>query len=203
DHHHIRVLPVASAAGRPSGLVTLAALGGIFIPRVSQPRLMRQVHTSLASIARALKARVLHLVAEEKAEDFYVRVGTMDIRSFWTISERENIAARESIVIVGDRRDIQRRSIELGIRALIITSGLNVDADIAAQAKAAGVSIIISPYDSTTTGWLVRTASSIERVIDRNFVTVAADTRLVDVRKKFTVATHALLVTNDEGRLIG
>src|SRR5207244_3236724 len=101
----------------------------------------------LAAIARALKARIVHLVNENSVEDFYVRVGTMDIRSFWTISERENIAAGESIVIVGDRQDIQRRSIELGIRALVITSGLEVDADIAQLAAARGVSIVVSPYD--------------------------------------------------------
>src|SRR5262249_41085292 len=141
-------------------------------------------------IARALRARIVNLVDESQVEDFYVRVGTMDIRSFWTISERENIAARESIVIVGDRRDIQRRSIELGIRALVITSGLEVEADFAEQAKAAGVSIIVSPYDSTTRGLLGRTASSIERVIDRNLLTVDADARIADVRKKFSVTNH-------------
>ncbi len=203
DRHHIRVLPVMNARRQPFGTVSIAALGGVFIPRVNQPRLMRQVHTSLAAIARALKGRAVHLVKENVVEDFYVRVGTMDIRSFWSISERENIAARESIVIVGDRRDIQRRSIELGIRALVITSGLEIDAETVAQASARGVSIIVSPYDSTTTGWLVRTASSIERIIDRSVVTVAADDRIADVRKKFSVTTHALMVTNDEGGLIG
>ena len=203
DRHHIRVLPVMNARRQPFGTVSIAALGGVFIPRVNQPRLMRQVHTSLAAIARALKGRAVHLVKENVVEDFYVRVGTMDIRSFWSISERENIAARESIVIVGDRRDIQRRSIELGIRALVITSGLEIDAETVAQASARGVSIIVSPYDSTTTGWLVRTASSIERIIDRSVVTVAADDRIADVRKKFSVTSHALMVTNDEGGLIG
>jgi manganese-dependent inorganic pyrophosphatase len=203
DRHHIRILPVTTADRRPVGTISIGHLGGVFIPRVSQPRLMRQVHSSLAAIARALKARIVNVVDDQRVEDFYVRVGTMDIKSFWTISERENIAARESIVIVGDRRDIQRRSIELGIRALVITSGLEVDADIVERAKAGGVSIIVSPYDSTTTGWLVRTASSIERVIDRNVVTVDADERIADVRKKFSVTNHALLVVNDERALLG
>jgi manganese-dependent inorganic pyrophosphatase len=203
DRHHIRVLPITTPKGQPVGTVSMAQLGGVFIPRVSQPRMMRQVHSSLAAIARALRARVVNMVDEQRVEDLYVRVGTMDIRSFWSISERENIAARESIVIVGDRRDIQRRSIELGIRALVITSGLEVEADIIAQARAAGVSIMVSPYDSTSTGWLVRTASSIERVIDRNVVTVDADERIADVRKKFSVTNHALMVTNDQGALNG
>lgn len=203
DRHHIRVLPVTTQRKKPLGTVSLGDLGSFFIPRVSEPRLMRQVHTSLASIARALKGRAVHVVGEENVEDFYVRLGTMDIRSFWKISDRENIPASQSIIIVGDRQDVQRRSIELGIRALVLTSNIEVDAETAAMAKARGVSVIISPYDSATTAWLVRTASNIERVIDRTVVTVTADERIVDVRKKFSVSNHALLVLSDDGELIG
>ncbi|MSU50843.1 MAG: putative manganese-dependent inorganic diphosphatase [Opitutus sp.] len=203
DRHHIRVLPVTTARRKPLGMVSLADLGSVFIPRVSEPRLMRQVHTSLAAIARALKAHTVHLVNEESVEDLFVRLGTMDIRSFWSISVRENIPASQSIIIVGDRRDVQRRSIELGIRALVITSGLEIDDETVALAKAKGVTIIISPYDSATTAWVVRTASSIERVVERSFVTVLPDERIADVRKKFSVTNHTVLVTNDDGALIG
>ncbi|MBL9190516.1 MAG: putative manganese-dependent inorganic diphosphatase [Opitutaceae bacterium] len=203
DHHDITLLPVTTARKKPVGTVSHAQLGSVFVPRVREPRLMRQVHTSLASIARALKGRALHLVEEKKAEDLFVRLGTMDIRSFWSISEKESIPADQSIIIVGDRRDVQRRAIELGIRALVITSNLGMDDETAALAQAAGVSVIISPYDSATTAWVVRTASSIERTIDRNVITVAADDRIADVRKKFTVTNHAVLVNNDEGALIG
>ena len=203
DRHHIRVLPVTTPRRKPVGTVSLAHLGGVFIPRVSEPRLMRQVHTSLSAIARALKGQAIHLVDEHRVEDLYVRLGTMDIRSFWSISVRENIPASQSIIIVGDRRDVQRRSIELGIRALVITSGLPLDAEVIAEARDRGVSIISSPYDSATTAWVVRTASNLERIIERSFVTVDSDTRIADVRKKFSVTTHAILVTNDDGALTG
>ena len=207
DRHHVRVLPVtASRKGIPGvvGVVSLAALGGVFIPRVSEPRAMRQVHTSLANITRALHGRALHLVGEKKIEQLYVRLGTMDISSFWSVSIRENIPANQAIVIVGDRHDIQRRSIELGIRALVISSNLEPDDDTVEFAKARGVSVIISPYDSATTSWVVRTASSIERVIERNVPTVGPDVRIADVRKKFFAGlTHALPVVGDDGALLG
>ena len=203
DRHDITLLPVTAGRRKPVGTVSLAQLGSIFVPRVNEPRLMRQVHTSLAAISRALKARPLHLVDGDKVEDFYVRLGTMDISSFWTVSVRENIGANESIVIVGDRHDIQRRSIELGIRALVITANLEPDDDTVELARARGVSIILSPYDSATTAWVVRTASNIERVVERAVETVDADVRIADVRKKFSVTNHAVLVTNDDGALTG
>jgi len=207
DRHHVRVLPVTSSrkgiAG-VAGVVSLAALGGIFIPRVSEPRAMRQVNTSLANITRALDARALHVVGDKKVEELYIRLGTMDISSFWSVSVRENIPANQAIVIVGDRHDIQRRSIELGIRALVITSNLEPDDDTLELAKARGVSVIVSPYDSATTAWVVRTASTIERVIERDVPTVGADVRIADVRKRFSTGnTHSIPVVSDDGALIG
>lgn len=203
DQHDISVLPVTNSRRKPVGTLTLSDLGSAFVPRLQHSRQLRQVHTSLASIVRALKGRVLHLVDEKKTEELYVRLGTMDIQSFWSVSIRENIPANQAIVIVGDRRDIQRKAIELGIRALVITSNLAIDDETVALAKAAGVSVIASPYDSATTSWVVRTASGVERSIERKIVTVHADDRVADVRKKFTLTNDAVLVTDDDGALIG
>ena len=96
-----------------------------------------------------------------------------------------------------------RRAIELGIRALVITSNLELEADTVELARRKGVSIIVSPYDSATTAWVVRTASSIERVIEREIEVVDSDARISDVRKRFSLTTHALMVTNDDGDLTG
>jgi manganese-dependent inorganic pyrophosphatase len=203
DRHDIRVLPV-TAGNKIVGTVSLSTLGGVFIPRLSEPRLLRLVRTSLANITRTLEGRALHLVDERSIQELYVRLGTMDISSFWSVSIRENIPAEQSIIIVGDRRDIQRRSIEIGVRAIVITSNLGIDEEILALAKAKGTSIIVSPYDSATTSWIVRTASVLERIIERTFSTVDADLRISEARKKFSASSpHALLVTDDAGRLEG
>ena len=57
DQHQIRVLPVINSRHRAVGTLSLAHLGGVFIPRVSEPKQMRQVRTSLSNIARALRGR--------------------------------------------------------------------------------------------------------------------------------------------------
>ncbi len=142
---------------------------------------MRQVDTSLTHVVRALKAQPLHLPHGARPERLYVRIGAMDIRSFWKVSERENIPPAQSIIIVGDRRDVQLRAIELGVRALVITSNLPVDDDVIARAKERGTSLIVSPHDSATTAWVVRTASTIERTIERTFVPLHPDARISEV----------------------
>lgn len=204
DRHDIRVLPVTGAGRQIVGTISLSTLGSVFIPRLTEPKRLRLVRTSLANIARTLDAETLHVVAPQKIEEFYLRLGTMDISSFWSISIQENIPAENSIVIVGDRRDVQRRSIELGVRAIVITSKLGIDDETLALARARGTSILISPYDSATTSWVVRTASMLDRVVERNFIAIDADMRIADVRKKFASgAPHALLVTTDRGQLEG
>jgi manganese-dependent inorganic pyrophosphatase len=204
DRHDIRLLPVTDESHHVVGSISLPHLGGIFIPRISEPRLMRQVHTSLAHIVRALKATALHLVAESRTEELFVRLGAMDVRTFWKISERENIPPAQSLIIVGDRRDIQERAIALGVRMIIISGGLPVDDDIVAQAKASGVSLIISPWDSATTAWGVRTASTISRVIEKEFTSFHPDARIGEVRRKMSSFTApAAMVVDDDGKLVG
>jgi manganese-dependent inorganic pyrophosphatase len=204
DRHDIGLLPVVDPRGRVVGTISLPHLGGIFIPRVSKPKQMRQVQGTLANIARALKATIVHAVDESRQEELFVRLGTMDLRSFWTISERDGIPAANSLIIVGDRRDIQLRAIELGLRGIIVSGSVPVDDQVVAEARARGVSIIISPYDSATTALVVRTASSIERVVDRSFGSVGRDARVSEIRRKIaTLAAPSLMVLEEDGTLAG
>lgn len=204
DQHAISFLPVISARKRALGSVTLASLGHFFIPRLDEPRAMRQVRTSLARIVQSLKASVLHAVDENRLEELFVRIGAMDVRTFWKISEKDSIPPENSLIILGDRIDVQHRAIELGIRALIISGNLPVDPTIVALAKKKGVSIIVSPHDTATTAWFVRTASTIENLVERKFTALNTDTRIGEVRKKFAQGgPNAMIVTGDDGTLQG
>jgi len=204
DRHDIRLLPVVDAARQVVGTVSLPHLGGLFIPRLSEPRHLRQVNSSLTFIVRALQAKAMHLVDPHRIDEYFIRVGAMDVGTFWKISERENIPAAQSLIIVGDRRDIQARAITLGVRALIITGGLTVEDDILRLAASAGVSVISSPWDSATTALGVRTATTIERVIEKQFVSFHPDARVADVRRKISsLAVPAAMVVDDDGALVG
>ncbi|WP_404422785.1 putative manganese-dependent inorganic diphosphatase [Nibricoccus sp. IMCC34717] len=204
DAHDVRVLPVVSDDQRLLGSVSVFQLGGHFIPRIREPRLMRRVHTSLSHIARALKAKVLHLAEADRCEELYVRIAAMDVRSFGRFSETERVTPEQSLIIVGDRWDIQQRAIQIGVRAVVITGNLPVDDEVLELAKKAGVSFLVSPYDSATTSWVIRTASTIDQLIDRKFVSVSAELRLSEMRKKAANSnTPAYFVVNDEGKLQG
>jgi Inorganic pyrophosphatase/exopolyphosphatase len=204
DEHDVRVLPVLTSDQRVVGTISIFQLGGFFVPKVRALREMRKVNTSLNHIVRALRARVEHLPDPAREQDLFVRVGAMDVKSFGKAAHSDGILPEQSIIIVGDRRDIQLRSIEMAVRLLVITGNLPVDEEIIRLARAKGVALIVSPYDTATSAWLVRSATKLDRLIDRKFASVSPDLRLSDVRKKIANNnTPAFMVLGDDGRLQG
>lgn len=204
DEHDVRVLPVVTEHGYVKGQVSIFDLGGSFVPKVSEPREMRRVRTCIKQIASALKAKVLTSRDDANVEDLFVRIGAMDVRSFWKVSKDENIPAERSIVVVGDRWDIQQRSIQNGVRALIITGNLPIDDEVVAQAEEAGVSVLSTPYDTATTAWAIRSASGISGLVQTEFSSLSPETRLSDLRQKLArSAAAAFMVLSDDGRLVG
>src|SRR5690606_12323629 len=87
DRHDVRGLPVVGPEKELHGINSMFHLGGFFIPKVHEPREMRRVFSSLSNIARALKGRTLNLERPDEEEELFVRVGAMDVRSFWKISQ--------------------------------------------------------------------------------------------------------------------
>lgn len=204
DEHDVRVLPVVTSERYVKGQLSIFNLGGFFVPKVNAPREMRRVVTSLDNIARALKARTLNAVRSEEVEELFVRIGAMDVRSFWKVSKDEGIPASQSVIVVGDRWDIQQRSIQNKVRVMIVTGNLPVDDEVVQQAKDAGVSILVSPYDTATTAWAIRTASSITPLIEETFSSLSPDLRLAELHRKVSASSAtAFMVLTDDGRLAG
>lgn len=204
DAHDVRIIPVLAADGRVSGTVSIFQLGGFFVPKVRALREMRKVHTSLRHIARALRANTIHLPEAEREEELFVRVGAMDVKSFGKAAASDGILSSQSIIIVGDRRDIQLKSIDMGVRLLVITGNLPVEDEIVERAKAAGIALIVSPYDTATSAWVIRSATKLDRLIDRKFASLSPEQRLCDLRRKLANSNvPAYVVTDDQGRLQG
>ena len=204
DKHDVRVLPVTNTNKELQGYVSIFQMGDYFVPKFKEPRAIRQVHTSINDVVTALKADVKYVRDEDNLEGMFVKIGAMDIRSFGKFTAADAIPASETIVIVGDRWDIQQRSIQIGVRLLVITGSLGVDQEVIDLAREKGVSLIISPYDSATTAWTIRTASRISKLVESNSVVFGPDQRLNQVRRRIANSNaQAFMVTDEANRLIG
>ena len=204
DKYDVCVLPVTDENKQLKGYLSIFQMGDYFIPKFQQPRAMRQVHTSINDVVTTLKADVIFVRDEDSLEDMYVKIGAMDIRSFGKFTGSDAIPSNETIIIVGDRWDIQQRSIQIGVRLLVITGSLGVDQEVIDLAREKGVSLIISPYDSATTAWTIRTASRISKLVESNSVVFGPDQRLDQVSRRIANSNaQAFMVTGEGDRLIG
>lgn len=204
DEHDVRVLPVVGKDGRLEGSISIFDLGDYFIPKPREERKMRHVFASLEDIISALQAEAIHIVDPGRSEDLFVRIGAMDIRSFGRYYKDDASLAKSSIIVVGDRYDIQQRSIHSGVRMLVISGGLPVEPDVVELAKERGVSIISSPHDSATTSWIIRSAGRIDSLVRKKTIKFGPDEKLAAVRRKITSKDAAVyMVTDEENRLIG
>lgn len=204
DQHDIRALPVLGDNNKLEGQVSIFSLGEFFIPKPKDTRKMRHVRSSIGHIIRSLGAEVLNAVDEERVEDLYVRVGAMDIRSFGSFTETEGIALKESVVVVGDRYDIQQKAIQGGARLLVITGGLDVDQEVVDFARDRGVSLVVSPSDSATSSWIIRTATMLEPMIQANVPTFGPDEKIAQVKRKIAnLGAPIFCVVDEKQKLLG
>jgi manganese-dependent inorganic pyrophosphatase len=204
DKYDVRALPVVNADNQIEGLISIFQLGEFFIPKPNEPRAMRRVHTSIGSIIHSLNAKVLFADNADELQELYVRIGAMDIRSFGNHHKEEGMPSNQSIIIVGDRWDIQERCFQLGVRLLVITGDLDVDEEIIARAKQKGVALIVSPYDSATTSWIIRTATYIEGLIEPEVTSFTREDRIASVKRRIANSNDPLYTVIDEDKkLIG
>ncbi len=204
DMHDVRALPVVGASRKVEGSVSIFQLGEAFIPKPQAGREMRRVYSSISAIIRSLNAEVLHVTDSDDLEDLYVRVGAMDVRSFGKHHHEEGTPAESSIIIVGDRWDIQERCLQLGVRLLVITGGAKVDEDVIERAKRRGVSIIVSPYDSASTAWTIRTATHIDRLVDPDVKRFLPEDKISSVKGRVANSNAPLyMVVNEHEELVG
>jgi manganese-dependent inorganic pyrophosphatase len=204
DRYDVNVLPVVDADQKLLGTISIFDLGGHFVPKPRDQREMRHVHAAITDIVRSLHAETLYATDENRLEDLYVRVGAMDIHSFTNFTHEEATSAGQSIIVVGDRYDIQSKSISVGVRLLVITGKLKPEPEIVQMARDKGVCLVVSPYDSATTSWIIRSANRIDGMFDRKPVRFGPDERLTDVRRRIAAnPPQACMVCDEAGRLVG
>jgi len=204
DRHDIQAVPVVENGGSLLGIVSIYQLGRSFLPRSGPARDVRRVHATLSAIVRSLDAGIVHIVDPDRMDELYIRVAAMDLGSFDRLQDREGIPPEQTLMIVGDRRDIQERSIERGVRLIVISGGREVDPEVVARARDAGVSIISSEYDSASTAWAIRSAARVDSIMSRDLAEFPPGETLASVRRRTADMDPAVfMVTDGDGRLLG
>jgi manganese-dependent inorganic pyrophosphatase len=116
----------------------------------------------------------------------------------------ENGVPEDSLVIVGDRRDIQLHCIERKVRALILSNGLTPDAELTALAEKNQVSLISSPYDTSSTAMLIIYSTPVGFMGDDTVPLMRLSDPIRKIREPLSRApSRCLPIGDDEGKVAG
>jgi manganese-dependent inorganic pyrophosphatase len=202
EDRQIRVLPVLDHDQICQGLVSVFKMSMFFIPAANRMFDSRRILASLSNLAHTLDAEILHAVHPDHEEDLVLMIGAMDSKSF--AARLPHFAPEKLVVVVGDRWDIQERAIQAGVRLIVITGGLPVDPHLVQQAKARGVSLLVSPHDTATSAMFCRAAIPVRHLLHERFLSFREDELLAEIQSLAAASSfQAFPVIDENQRTIG
>ena len=184
DKHDLRSIPIIDEDNKLLGEVSVFDLGEFFIPHPKSAKEVRRVTATLNDIVKTLNATTHCIFEAEKPEDMYVRIGAMEVSTFDSFIHKEQLRPEQNLIVVGDRFDIQIKAVQMGVRAIIITGGYNIDDAVLEMARAKKVSVLSCPYDSATTALLVRMATRALPLMRKDLTILRGDYPLSKVSSK-------------------
>ena len=190
------IVPIVGDRGELIGVMTERALAHRYIRETGRTHSLADAPTTIAAIREVLDGELI------EGEDGTVN-GRVWVHSIDATRSDSRISAGD-VVVVGNRVDAQRQSIELGAAVLIASNGLAPEPEIRELARERGCRIIISPLDSYVSCRMVTLASPCEGMADREPLTVDPDDLIADVSEQVKdVHYQAAVAVDTRNRPVG
>ncbi|GAB4181721.1 MAG: putative manganese-dependent inorganic diphosphatase [Terrimicrobiaceae bacterium] len=197
-----RGLPVVDQTGRCAGLLSGLKISRYVFPDVTRAASSREVHTSLASICYTTGAKVLAGKADTELHTMILVVVAMQTDTFR--QRLEALDKSRTVLIVGNRHNIQKMAIEAGVRALLLSGSAAIDPALLDLASRSGTVVISSPRDTATTVLLARSSVHVSELLEDDMLTLAPDLTLNHARSQVAMSPQfAFPVTDPDGVMVG
>jgi manganese-dependent inorganic pyrophosphatase len=160
------------------------------------------ISTSVYHLKKTLNAQPVVVHDEYKIFNAQIVVAasaTETLRGFIDIMPAEN-----SIVIVGDRADIHEYVVKKGVKALIVSAGKMVSKEVKDLAESSGVSVLYTPFHTSSASWLALNSVPVSYVSDSTLKPVNSDDYIKNIRERFSDSvSKSLPVVDENGRVTG
>ena len=198
----LRAIPVVDTERHVVGVLSVLDLMELLFRDEGDPIKSRTVTTNLKKITNALGGSFQHEVDSERSDELLVMVGAMSSDGFR--ARMQQFDKDRILVVCGDRPTIQLPAIEQGVRGLVITGGFDLSSGLAELARARGVSVLLSPFDTVNTTTRIRSSQFIDPAVDRQVVTLPAKMRVSEARAIVERSKQPVFpVVGDDGLLAG
>lgn len=204
----VKSVPVVSASGNIRGILRFTDLMQLLMPVELDTRQgVKTVQASQLHIKETLCGQSVAADLSAEEEELIMFVGASSLKGVvesMATAKTDGLSNRQ-IVICGDRDDIHEAAVDAGVRVLAVTGGYRVRDALVAKAKANGVAIILSRFDTATTVQLVRCSRSVKNALGADFLCVNADEAVSDMRSRLSAARQDVFPVVKKGtrKLVG
>ncbi|MEW6379710.1 MAG: putative manganese-dependent inorganic diphosphatase [bacterium] len=196
----LHFIPVSADSRKVQGILTFSRIARHILQQENFPN---SLPVSVNSLLKGIKAKLLAGESSQETIAARILVGAMEEEAF----SRYILQSAETalpIVIVGDRSNIQKLAVELGVYALVVCGGAAVREDILALAREKGVYVLLSPSDTASTALLARLATPVGKVADPLGGSLKPEDRFYEIRERIVqTEERGLVVLDDERNLQG
>jgi len=201
EKENLRILPVVDDLGVYKSMLHYRGFARYVISHIN-PNQKAVFPVSIDYLLQTLSAQPIVVTRSTEVKDSPILVAASSDQYF--IRHIERINAENALVIMGDRFDLQRYCVEHRVRALILSNGHTLSAELAGLAEANGVSVLSSPYDTTSTAMLIIYSIPVGAMGDASVPLMRQNDPVRRLREPLTKAPgRSLPVADDEGRVVG
>ncbi|AEA33810.1 putative manganese-dependent inorganic diphosphatase [Hippea maritima] len=199
----LMVVPVVDDSGKFIGYLGMIDIARKSISSV-MPDIFRKIKTSISIIKKAVNGEVIVKIDEDETKQFVATtiMGVMDVDCLFEIIDR--IDPENTIIVIGNRKDLQKAAIELGVKCVILSYGCNLDNELASLAKQKGVFVIRSEYDAFATVGLIEWGTPVESVCEKSSVFVNLSDLVNEIKEKvYQSSNRAVAVVDKSNKVRG
>ncbi|CCJ33327.1 putative manganese-dependent inorganic diphosphatase [Caloramator australicus] len=191
--NNVKTLAVIDENEKFLGLVTLSNITSKYMDTLEN----NIIKTPLRNILETLNAKIILGDEAKFNSNGKIVVAALSPESMKPFIEKGDI------VIIGNRKDSQKKAIELGANCLIITGGFSAEDEILELAKQNNCIIINTPNDTYTTARLINQSIPVKYVMTtENIISFHIDDFVDEIRDKMLQTRYRSYPVLDENNKI-
>ncbi len=197
----LRVMPVVDDNNDFFGYFGMIDIARKSIASV-MPDIFRKIKTNISMIAKAVGGTILNDASGENTFIANVIMGVVGPDGLMKIIER--IDPENIVIILGNREDLQKKAIDLGVRCVVVSNGYNISEELSNRAKEKDVSIILSDFDAFSTAGLIEWSASVETLVDRNGMVAKPKDLINDIKETvYSSNNRSIIVIDSDKKVVG
>ena len=197
----LRVMPIVDDNGVYISMLNYNIFARYIITTIN-PNKKAAFPVSINHLVSTLRAQAITLFDNEEVKRSPILVAASYTRYFR--NRLESASVENTIIIMGDRWDLQEFCIEKKVRVLILSGSNTLAPGLVELAEKNKVSVISSPYDTSFTAMLVMYSAPVSEIGDTSVPLVNRMDTIKKIRAPLSKApSRCLPIGDDDGRVIG